>query len=368
MVLDVLFGQKDILGIDIGTYSIKGIQLKNVGGKWSLVRWFIIPEPEEVQIGEINPNEKKKIISDILRNYLSENKIKIRNVVTSVSGSSVIVRYVKFPKMTKEELSKNIYFEAEPYIPFDIREVNLGFYILGDIVEEGQKKTETVLVAAKKSIIQDKIDILTQAGLQPVIIDVDAFALESCYEVNHDPLQNEIVIILNIGANITNMSIIENGVSKVVRDIFIGGSSFTKALQKNLNCTYKNAEDLKRKYPLLVTSEDKEKALAENNREMLQVSNILIEICHDLLSELHRSIDFFYSQRGEQQVLNRIIISGGGACLKNIDKYFSQELKIPTEICNPLSRISNSEVVPEDVLPILSIATGLAVRRMRDIK
>jgi type IV pilus assembly protein PilM len=361
------FNSKSLLGVDLGSSSIKLVELKNTGSKFSLIRGSILPIPQEAQASEISPMEKKRLIVDTLKDYITKDKISAKNVATSVSGSSVIVRYVKFPKITKEELSKSIYFEAEPYIPFDIREVNLGFYSLGDVTEEGQRKTETVLVAAKKDIIQEKMDILVQAGLRPVVIDIDAFALESSYDVNHDASINETVIMVNIGASVTNMSIIENDISKVVRDIFLGGNSFTKALQKNLGCNYKTAEEMKRKYGLLVTSEDREKALAENNQEALQISNTLSEVCHDLLNEIHRSIDFFYSQRDEQQVLNRIYISGGGACLKNIDKYFAQELKLPAEIYNPLSKVENSADIEAGDLPVLSVAAGLATRRPGDM-
>ena len=367
--LTSVLGSSEILGVDIGSYSVKLVQLKQAGNSWSLVNWAVMSLPEEMQAADINPVERKKAISTLIKNHISERKINCRKAAISVSGSSVIVRFVKFPKITKEELSKTIQFEAEPYIPFDIREVNLGFYILGDVVEEGQKKTEVVLVAAKRDIIQDRIDILTEAGITPVIIDVDAFALENSYELNHDSNTSEMLVVVNIGANVTNMSVIENNVSRVVRDIFYGGNALNKALQKNLNCDYKTAEQLKRKYGLIFTQEDKEKALADNQKESLQVSNILISACKDLLSEIHRSIDFFYAQRGEQQVLNRVLLSGGVACLKNIDKYFAQELKLPVDIFNPLMKVENSNIVaPPENLTLLSIATGLALRKIKDTK
>jgi type IV pilus assembly protein PilM len=361
-----LFSSKSLLGVDIGTYSVKIVEMKGSGRKYTLVRAAVLPLPQEVQTSEISVMEKKRIIVDVIKNYLSQNRVNVKNAATSVSGSSVIVRYVKFPKITREELSKSIVFEAEPYIPFDIREVNLGFYIMGDVTEEGQKKTETVLVAAKKDIIQDKMDTLTQAGLRPVLIDIDAFAMESSYDLNHDSPSGETVIIVNIGASVTNMSIIENGISKVVRDIFLGGNSFTKALQKNMGCNFQTAEEMKRKYGLLIDPAEKEKALSDKNHEALQVSNTMNEVCHDLLNEIHRSIDFFYSQRGEQQILNRIYISGGGACLKNIEKYFTQELKLPAEIYNPLKSVENSEKVEAENLPVLSVAAGLATRQSGD--
>jgi len=366
MILNNLFKSKSILGIDIGSHSIKIIQLKGLPGKWVLERWSILPLPEETVAQEVNPVEKENAIVKTIKDYISSQKVSVKNSAISVSGSSVIVRYVKFPRVTKEYLSKNIQFESEPYIPFDVREVNLGFYILGNITEEGQEKTETVLVAAKKDIVQNRTEILREAGLIPVVIDVDAFAIESSYEINKD--KEELVLVVNIGANVSNLSIIENGVSKVVRDIFLGGDTFTKALQKNLQCDYKTAEELKRKHELLVSAEDKERALKEDNKEALQVSNILSGIARDLLGEVHRSIDFFYAQKGEQHAINRILLCGGSALLKNIDKYFEQELKIPVEIFNPLAKVEKQVEVPQECLPILSVACGLATRRQDDVK
>jgi len=367
-ILD-LFGAKNILGIDIGSFNIKIVQLKNTKeNKWLLVNWGLIPLPDEVFSPELNEEDKKRIIASLIKSYINERKIKTKNVAVSVSGSSVIVRFVKFPKITKEELSKSIQFEAEPYIPFDIKEVNLSFFILDEeIVEEGQKKTEVVLIAAKKDIIKDRIDIIEYAGLRPLIIDVDAFALEASYELIRDPQNPETVIIINIGASVTNINIIENNVSRIVRDILYGGNTFNRALQKNLGCDLKTSEELKKRYGLIFTPEDKEKALAENNKEALQISNILVPVSRDLLSEIHKSIDFYYSQKGEQQTISRAIISGGGACMKNIDKFFSQELKLPVDIFNPFEKIEGSNIIePRQYLPFFSIATGLATRKYKD--
>lgn len=359
-----IFFPRGLLGVDIGSYSVKIVQLKTVGNKFALVKSAVLPIPEEIVCQEIHPIEKKAVVASLIKNYISKEKLSIQNAATSVSGSAVIVRYVKFPKITKEELSKSIHFEAEPYIPFDIKEVNLGFYILGEVIEEGQKKVETVLVAAKKDIVQSKIEILQDAGLTPVIVDVDAFALESSYEVNKDPGVQETVIIVNIGANVTNIVILQNGISRVVRDIFIAGNTFTKALQQNFGCDFKSAETLKKQYGLLVTPEEKEEVLKQENKEALQVSNALTGVAHDLLSEIHRSIDFFYSQRGEQYTVSRVLLAGGGASMKNLDKYISQELKIPTETFNPLNRIE--KVLEPSSSNELSVGVGLGTRSLKE--
>ena len=173
---------------------------------------------------------------------MAAKKIGVKKVATSVSGNAVIVRYVKFPKMSPSELEKTIQFEAEPYIPFDIRDVNISTHILGDVTEEGQPKMETVLVAAKKELLQERLDILQGAGFKVGIIDVDSFCIENAYEVNREKEKTETVMLINIGATTSNINILENGTSKVVRDLFVAGDNFTKAIQRSLRIEFQEAE------------------------------------------------------------------------------------------------------------------------------
>ncbi|MFH1259397.1 MAG: type IV pilus assembly protein PilM [Elusimicrobiota bacterium] len=351
--------QKEVVGVDIGSYSIKVVQLKGGPGKWGLARMA----KEELPISnlsEVPPAERVQALTSSLKKIFSANKISLKKIATSVSGNAVIVRYVKFPKLSKADLNKTIQFEAEPYIPFPIQEVNIGFHILGDITEEGQKKMETCLVAAKKEIIKAKLDVIYEAGLKPAIIDVDAFALENALEVNRPGSSPETVIFLNMGAVTTNMTIIENRVSKVVRDVFIAGNSFTKALQRNFQCDYQAAEEMKKRYSILVTPAEREAAL--ENQEALQVSAILTSVVKELVNEVQRSIDYYQAQ-GSERVIHRILISGGTALLKNIDKYFSQELHMPVDIFDPFAGIKGS---PEGLSPEFAVALGLATRYAGD--
>ncbi|OGS17869.1 MAG: hypothetical protein A2219_01675 [Elusimicrobia bacterium RIFOXYA2_FULL_50_26] len=358
------FKSKDAIAVDLGASSIKIVYLKHSGSKYSLARWELIPVSDGSV--ELSPQDRKNIATTRIGEFLAREKIATKNVISSISGNQVIVRYVKFPKLSYEELTKTIQFEAEPYIPFDIREVNLGFHTLGDVIEEGQKKMETILVAAKKEVVQSRIDIFNDLGLRPIIIDVDAFALTNAYELNTDPSVMETVVLINIGASVTNISIVENRIPRVVRDVFISGNSFTKAIQRNLACDTKTAEDLKLRHNLLVTVEEKEKTLADNQKEALQVSTAITPVARDLVAEIHRSIDFYISQNPDRSI-NRILITGGSANLKNLDKYLSQEIKLPVEVFNPLKNVYGGETVPENFATHLSIAVGLGMRRENDI-
>jgi type IV pilus assembly protein PilM len=262
---------------------------------------------------------------------------------------------------------KTLPIEAEPFIPFDIKEVNLGAHILGEVVEEGQKKMETVLVAAKREVIQNRVEILTAAGIAPVIIDVDAFAVEGVHEVSKFKEEQGGVLYLNVGHSVTNLSIIETGVTRVVRDIFISGGSFTKAIQKALGSDWATAQKKKMELGILVSTEEKEKALAEGNQEALAISQALVSVMKDLVTEMQRSVDFYLSQ-GPERSINRVVLAGGGANLGNLPQALTQELKVPVDVLNPLEFLNDPATaqVPAEVIPALGVAAGLALRKMRD--
>jgi len=247
----LLLGSQDLLGIDIGSYSIKIIELKNKEEGGVLVSWGYMPCDFQ---SDIAPEEKTLQIVNLIRAFLIEKGVKIRDAATSVSGNTVLVRYVKFPLLTPKEMSTALAAEAEPFIPFDINEVQLGFHILNtDVMEEGQRKMETVLVAAKRELIADRLDLLGGAGLSPMVIDVDSFALENVFEkIEPEAADTRGTLILNIGHSVTNLSIVAAGVTQVVRDIFIAGNSLTKAVMKVKGTDYMAAEEAKRTYGIIL--------------------------------------------------------------------------------------------------------------------
>ncbi len=357
--------EREAIGVDLGSTSVKVIQLKGSPGRWGLVRWALLPLPNAGP--DVPGPERRTQALNLLRDYVGkQKKSSTRATVFSVSGNSVIVRYVKFPKMSRDDLSKMIQIEAEPYIPFSIPEVNIDFHILGDVVEDGQKKMETILVAAKKEIINSRLDVIQQVGLKPIMIDVDAFALENAYEINRNPAVKESVMIVHMGASVTTMAIVEGGAPKVVRDVFIAGNTLTKALQRNFQCDAKQADTMKGQSYLLATPEERERAMSEQNKEVLQMSTVMLPVMKDLLAEIQRSLDFYLSQGSDRQV-SRVLLSGGACRLGNLTNYFSHELRIPVEIFDPLSRVEGAQVIAPEMRPLFSVAVGLAVRRDGDM-
>lgn len=358
-----LFGPTEVVGIDIGTFAIKILQLKKEGAAWTVMAWgyALIDAKADATL-----EEKKQQAINRLKALLIGKGVQVKHAATAISGNAVIVRYVKFPKLTKDELRSTLATEAEPFIPFDINDVQLGFHILGDLVEEGQKKMETVLVAAKKDIIQARVEILDAVGLKPTIIDVDSFALESVHEAIAGDEKTGSTLYLNVGHTVTNLSILEGGVTRVVRDVFIAGNTFTKAIAKALQYDLVKAEEAKKAHGLLIDPEEKEKALADGNRDALGVSQAVSGVLKDLIGELHRSVDFYLSQ-GPERSIGRIVLSGGSARMKNLAKALSGELKVPVSVLNPLAFAPSLPAdLPPDLLPALGVAAGLALRRNRD--
>ena len=349
----------DLIGVDIGSYAIKLVCLKKVSDHWSLVRWGMIPYGEDIPL-DTPLIDRKSQAASALASYLKTSDFPSNKAVTSICGNSVIVRYVKMARMSAEDLSKSIKFEAEPYIPFNIEDVNLSFSILGESIEDGAPQMETVLVAAKKDSVDVRIDLLREAGLEPVILDVDAFALENAFETVFPGVQEETVLFMNVGASFTNMSIVEKGISRVVRDVFIAGNTFTKAIQRQFQCDVRTAEQKKITYGLAEDAAD---------AEAQQINEILIPVARDLLSEVQRSIDFYLSQ-GPERSIHKIYLCGGTANLKMLDQFLSNELKIPVEIFNPLAMVQNAPLDLSDeqrtLLPQMAVAVGLATRREKD--
>ena len=359
----MVFPAKDIVGVDIGNSSVKIVCFTEEKKSLVLKDWGVVPlaiKPDAA------PEERRAIIAEEIKAYIRKKGIEARRAASSVSGNSVIVRYVKLPKLARKELDLTINVEAEPFIPFDINDVRLTYSILNDVTEEGEPKMETVLVAAKKEAVQDKIDILEGAGLDPVIIDVDSFALETLYSRMVPNPDSGAVLLLNIGQKVTNLSIVTGGVTRVVRDIFISGATFDKAVAKALKTDPAMAAAAKKIHPVLVSDEDKAAAIEGFNKEGILVSRACSGVLRDLYTEVSRSIDFFLSQ-GVDHSIGRIILSGGMANLGNIAQFLTGEFKVPVEVCNPLSFLPEQpKNIPKDVLPSLAVATGLALRRFKD--
>jgi type IV pilus assembly protein PilM len=237
--------QKGLVGLDIGSSSVKLIELKPVGKSGTEFRLvkagFEVLPPEAIVDGAIMDSGA---IVDAINRLFTNLKVKTSDIATSVSGNAVIVKKISLPQMTAEELGESIHWEAEQYIPFDIQDVSLDYEIL-EGAGDGTNM-DVLLVAVKKDKISDYTSVITQSGRTPRIVDVDVFALQNCHEINYGADSSRVIALLNLGAAITNVNIIRGSNSLFNRDIAVGGNLATDALQKDLGLPHEVAEAVKR--------------------------------------------------------------------------------------------------------------------------
>lgn len=346
--------KKGIIGLDIGSSSIKLVELNEGKNGFKLQNLAISPLPPEAIVdGSLMDSVT---IIDTIRELAANTKTKTKDVVISISGHSVIVKKINLPFMTEAELEESIQWEAERYIPFDINDVNIDFQILGS-GPENPEVMDVVLVAAKKDIINDYISVIIESGLNPVIIDVDAFALENMLAINYEIEKEEIIAIANVGASTTNINIIKDNVSAFTRDIFKGGNQVTEEIQRQLHIDYEEAEKIKVGSKVDTTSQ-------------ATIQDVLKTASESLAMEIGSSLDFFQSTTTYEKI-NKFYLSGGGSKIKDFDLILQQQIGIPVEIVNPFKKIEYSgknfdiEYLRE-IGPIMAVGVGLSTRKVGD--
>lgn len=346
--------KKDVIGLDIGCNSIKLVELKQDKNGFKLQNLAMSPLPPEAIVDGALMDSVT--IIDTIRDLITSSRTKTKDVVTSVSGHSVIVKKISLPFMTEAELEESIQWEAERYIPFDINDVNIDFQIFGS-TPENPEVMDVVLVAAKKDIINDYVSVIMESGLNPVIIDIDSFALENMLGINYDIGREEIIAIANVGASITNMTIIKNNISAFTRDIFKGGNQVTEEIQRQLHMDHEEAEKIK-----VGTKVDLDTQPI--------IENVLKTASESLAIEIGNSLDFFQSTTTYEKI-SKIYLSGGGSKIKDFDAILQQQIGVPVEVANPFKKIDYSgknfdmEYLRE-IGPIMAVGVGLASRKVGD--
>ena len=344
---------KNVVGLDIGSSAIKLVELKEKkGGTYELVKLGIERlSPEAIVDGSIMDSS---MVVETISKLNSEKGVKNSNYATSLSGHSVIIKKISLPAMSPEELAESIQWEAEQYIPFDINDVNLDYVPLNTGTGDN---VEVILVAVKKEKINDYTSVISQTGKNPVMVDVDAFALQNAYEYNADGDENKVVALVNIGASVTNVNVLSSGNSMFWRDITFGGNQYTDAIQRELSLSFEQAEELKRGH-------------AVGDYTIQQVIPILNSVSEDFAGELRKTLDFFTATSGADRV-DEIVLAGGGSGVLNLDAILRDKFGIPVTILDPFRRITvdESQFNPEElaeIAPSMAVAVGLAMRKLGD--
>ena len=350
----MVFGKKDnLVGLDIGSRSVKAAQIIESKRGPALKHFGIVDIPHgAIEEGTINdPESVAESIQQLFKSY----NIRENNVAVSIGGYSVIVKKIIVQTMAEEQLQETIHFEAEQYIPFDISDVNLDFQILGEN-ESNPNQMNVFLVAAKKEMVDDYINLVNLAGLNPCIVDVEAFALQNTFEANYDA-QDDNIALIDIGASKTSLNILKASSSVFMRDVSLGCGQINQKIMSLIECTFEEAEQLK-------YGDNPDKLSPEDLKGI--VSSVVADWC----TEIRRALDFFYSTYPEDQI-KRIIISGGGANIDEFRQLLATEASAEVESINPFQNFHlNGKNFDDDFIkqtgPQAAISMGLALRKVDD--
>ncbi|MGE5245055.1 MAG: type IV pilus assembly protein PilM [Betaproteobacteria bacterium] len=344
------------MGLDIGSSAVKAVELKASGKTYRVVAFASEPvPPDSIVDGAIIDGTA---VAETIRRLFEHQSFKTKDVAASLSGNAVIVKKISLPVMTEAELGESIYWEAEQYIPFDIQDVNLDYQILNPGTGADANGTmDVLLVAAKKEKIADYTGVIAQAGRVPVIVDVDAFALQNAYEMNYGLDPHAVVVLLNAGASAININVLNGDQSVFTRDISTGGNAYTEAVQKELGLPFDSAEQLKRGHPV-------------DGAAFEDVKPVLHAMTENVLLEIQKTFDFFKATASSDRI-DRIVLSGGASRVDGFAQAVEERFGAPVEAFNPFARLDFDPAKlgvgdPEAILPTAAVAVGLALRKGGD--
>jgi type IV pilus assembly protein PilM len=334
--------------LDIGSSSVKAVELQKSSNGYEITGFARTSlDPDLIVDGAIGDSAA---VANAIKVVLSAGKFRAKNVATGVSGHSVIVKRIVLPVDTAEEVGAAIEHNADQYIPFDISDVNLDYHVVG-VPSNGDEGLEVLLVAAKKDQIQNTTNVVTLAGRSPSVVDIDAFALQNAFEVNYSPSGNETIALLNIGASLTNINIMKAGMPLFIRDVSVGGNQYTDILQKELQLTFREAEDLKSGQKVGVYDPEMVAPLMDSITDMLTM-------------EVQKTFDFFRETYPDESI-SKIFLAGGAVRAPGLVDRVSAAFGMDTEVLDPLRSVRIGSGVSFDAAetaPSLAVAIGLALR------
>jgi type IV pilus assembly protein PilM len=345
-------GSRTIVGLDIGSSSIKAVELKKTRAGIELSHVGVEPLGNDVVVDSMIMDSPA--VASAITKLFADSGIKSKSVATSVSGHSVIVKRIPVSTMSDEQLSESIATDAAQHIPFDISDVNIDYQILSDDFSGPQM--DVLLVAVKKDKILNYTNVLSMAGKSPNIVDIDVFALQNCYEYNYEYSPNSTVALLNLGASVMNINILKGSTPLFTRDVSVGGHQYTDALQKELDLSFDDAESLKLGERVGTVSEDAKLPILQ------QVTEIIV-------LEIQKTFDFFRATAAGEHI-ERVYLAGGSAKVPGLMEALRQEFSLPVEILNPFARIDYvagaSELIERNAGQ-LAVAVGLALRSFEEL-
>jgi type IV pilus assembly protein PilM len=345
-----LLGSKELIGLDIGSSAVKLAHVKPVGLEFRVKKFGVFPLPPDAIVdGAIMDHAA---VIEGVKTALRELKVKEKEVATSLSGHSVIIKKVVLPTTTPEELEESIQWEVEQYIPFDIKDVKIDFQVIGPLKED-PSKMDVLLVAVKTDLVNDYISVVKDAGLTPSIVDIDSIAAGNAFELCHPVSDEQVPMVVNLGASFMNINILHAGVPLFTRDVPMGGGMYTSEIQKQLAVSFETAEELK-------VGKKNAGERAERIVEIMKtVSNILS-------TEAQRSYNFF-SATYPDRLVTKVYLTGGAAKSAFLKEMLAEKIGVDVELFDPFDGLALEEgsVDPSVVSGFNTAATvsiGLALR------
>jgi type IV pilus assembly protein PilM len=340
-------GPSSVVGLSIGSSSIKLIELGKSKKSWKLLHFGMVALPPDSIVNReiVNP----VAVTDHLRQLVGAMQLKSKKVCASLSGNSCIIKRMQIEVPNIKELQDQVFWEAEQYLPFDPSEVVMDYQLLS---YSKDKRADVLLVAIKRSILETYMSCIEDAGLEPEIMDVDFFAMQNAFESNYPLQPSEAAAVIDVGANATKIAIIHEGVPVFTKDSSLGGVNLTAEIQRHLNLSFADAETLK--------------TGSAGGAIPQEVNDLTHVFSENLAREIKRTLDFYQASSSGAPV-NYLILCGGSAQVQGLSKIIEDMTGLPTQIMNPFNAISYDPAMftPEYVTsigPVSAIPVGLALR------
>jgi len=345
---------KQCIGLDIGSSSVKAVQVKKKKKAIELQAFGMEPlAPQTIVDGTIMD---QGAVVDAIRALWGRLKLKSKDVAIAIAGHSVIIKKISVPQMTDDELAEQIPYEAEHHIPFAKDDVEIDYELINKQNASGQM--DILLVAAKKEVVHDYAGVVREAGLNPAVVDVAAFSAQNAYETNYSFVDGETMVLVNIGAAISNINIVRDGLSLFTRDVTIGGNAFTEEIQKQLNVSQDEAEAYK-----VGGSYDEHGVVPQ------EVERIVEGVAEVMAGEFQRSLDFFLATAADTTVA-KIVLSGGTAKIAALHRAIERRSRLPVEVADAWKDIGIDPKLDRTYLDAHSsealVGLGLALRAVGD--
>ena len=337
----------DFFGLDIGSHKVKIAQVQKTGENYHLTALGIAPSTLKGVLSDAESDLTQ--LSTVIKKLYQETKIKTKNVVSALPQDQVFTQVITLPKLSEDELNSALKWEAEQYIPIPLAEVTISHQIIGRVKENAKEKIEVLLAAAPNRLIDKVIRVLKTAGLNPLSLEIEIMAVARSLILSGP----ETVMIVDFGANATDIAVVEDKQVVFVRSIATGGEALTRAVAANLGLTVTQAEAYKKAY-----GADPEKL----EGKMLEAIVPVIEV---VIKEIEKILHFYQTEK--KKTITRVILAGGTAGLPEISSLLVKKLNLEIQIGNSFSQIVK-ETLPKKLsateIPLYAIAVGLAMKEM----